>query len=406
MIGLEFDDAGMPSGPTAGPFFDWLLRELAAQADDSGWDAPPRLVGLSSPVVAQAELALEGLGFEDFAPDASMQATGFVVQQLGVLPSPPEPALWGVDVPDGYWATVLIVEGWAYPPNVDEIGQLLPPSQHPDRQEVRALLAATRSGMVRVAVYRRTRGGSLLDPQMSEMWRHAAGGRILSLMGRSLGATVRPEPGRPPLPLRQFLGLALVAGVAAQPEVPAPMLEGCSGDEVLAVRRVFALAGGLVFATRLCGEFTGDDWSGAPAHVQAALAGLASGSVSAVLGDTGPGTLLVPDLVDYLALRTSDATWTGTLVSGRARPLLPEILPAGTADALWMGEECLEAWAGAGCQSTVQDAARTLTDLDADRGTGDTVFELLAGLGWTFPGYRPTGGAFDEFDDDAPADFL
>lgn len=137
------------------PAADLSLRaavlELEQHAASSGWDQPARLFALvpTADLVANEPALAEMLGFE---PGADLTGSLTPVEQDDLPPEAPlEELLLQMAWPDEVHGTAVIVERLVLPPSVGDLPDDPSAAQelaatHPDREEVRMVAAATRTG--------------------------------------------------------------------------------------------------------------------------------------------------------------------------------------------------------------------------------------------------------------------
>jgi hypothetical protein len=151
----------MTYDPTIDTLDDEVLESMLAALEQAlaerGWDAPWTLWGLAL-------------------------ADGRTVAVLplceGATPHPAD-TLMGLTVPDDLFGVALVTEAWAYPPDVAASDMVVPPSEHPDRRELRLIQAVLRDG--RCVTLSRFRGDEAATGA------GATEGRITNLLRRSLG---------------------------------------------------------------------------------------------------------------------------------------------------------------------------------------------------------------------------
>jgi hypothetical protein len=138
----------MSPNPAAGASYEGLataVREIERHAARGGWDQPARLFALVETArLAEREPALAGT-----LDDAPLTP----VEQEGLTPGRPlEDQLTSITWPETVHGCAALVERVVLPPDVeallpDEPGRAAAyASEHPDRQEVRIVAAATRTG--------------------------------------------------------------------------------------------------------------------------------------------------------------------------------------------------------------------------------------------------------------------
>jgi hypothetical protein len=133
-----------------GPLYD-VVRELEAHASESGWDQPERLFALAgtADLVRREPQLAEALGIE-----AGGDAPAYTpIEQDGTAPGQSlEDVLARIAWPAEVAGVAVIAERLVLPPGADEEMPQDPAraaafaAEHPDRQEVRIVAAALRSG--------------------------------------------------------------------------------------------------------------------------------------------------------------------------------------------------------------------------------------------------------------------
>ena len=128
-----------------------VVRELERHAAEAGWDRPARLFALvrTEELLAQEPGLAEVVGVD---PDADLTGSLTPIEQEDVPADQPVEAVLGQVVwPEEVFGTAVVVERLVLPPSVGELPDDPSTAQqlaenHPDRQEVRMVAAATRAG--------------------------------------------------------------------------------------------------------------------------------------------------------------------------------------------------------------------------------------------------------------------
>jgi len=154
--------------PDAGPVDPVLravVREIEAHAAGSGWDQPPRLYALvpTSDLVVREPALAAALGL-DAAADESLTP---VEQDEVPADTPLESALEEIMWPAEVHGCAAVVERLVLPPAADQELPADPADaeryagEHPEREEVRIVAAATRSGSTYCALRLRAHDDAL-----------------------------------------------------------------------------------------------------------------------------------------------------------------------------------------------------------------------------------------------------
>ncbi len=156
--------------PPAGPAVDAVLREavreIEAHAAEAGWDQPARLYALvpTSDLLAREPALAAAMGLEDINAAGSLTP----VEQDEMPPGTPvETVLERIIWPSEVFGCAAVVERLVLPPAADAQLPTEPAAaerfaaEHPDREEVRIVAAATRSGSTYCAVRMRTHDDAL-----------------------------------------------------------------------------------------------------------------------------------------------------------------------------------------------------------------------------------------------------
>lgn len=134
--------------PAVDPALRDAVREIEAHASQEGWDRSARLFALvdTLELVAREPDLAKAMGLDS-------EATGLTAVEQDELPeSALEEALLGIEWPDEVTGCAAVVERFILPPAVEE---QIPDTdaearafaaEHPERQEVRIIAAATRAG--------------------------------------------------------------------------------------------------------------------------------------------------------------------------------------------------------------------------------------------------------------------
>jgi len=137
------------------------VREIEAHAAEAGWDQPARLYALvpTSDLLAREPALAAAMGLDPVGAAGSLTP----VEQDDVPPDTPlETVLGRIMWPAEVLGCAAVVERLVLPPSVD---QQLPDdpeeaeryaAEHPDREEVRIVAAATRDGATYCALRMRT----------------------------------------------------------------------------------------------------------------------------------------------------------------------------------------------------------------------------------------------------------
>jgi hypothetical protein len=156
----------VPDLPEADPVLRAAVREIEQHAAEAGWDQPARLYALvptSDLLAAEPALAAAmGLG------DADAAGSLTPVEQDDVpADTPLETVLAQIMWPPEVFGCAAVVERLVLPPSAD---QQLPEdpaeaerfaAEHPDREEVRIVAAATRAGSTYCALRMRSHDDAL-----------------------------------------------------------------------------------------------------------------------------------------------------------------------------------------------------------------------------------------------------
>jgi len=152
-----------PEVPAADPTLREAVREIEAHAAETGWDQPARLFAL----VDTAELIAREPGLAaSMGLDASSSGLT-AVEQDELHESVLEETLLGIEWPAEVAGCAAVVERFVLPP---EVASQIPESdaearafaaEHPERQEVRIVAGATRSGATYCALRLRSHDDDL-----------------------------------------------------------------------------------------------------------------------------------------------------------------------------------------------------------------------------------------------------
>ncbi len=135
----------------ADPALASAVLEIEGHISESGWDQPARLYALvdTASLVVQEPALAAAMGLDDAAERGSLTA----VEQDQLDPAAPlEQVLESIVWPDGVTGCAAVVERLVLPPGSDDELPADPVAarafarEHPDRQEVRIVAGATRTG--------------------------------------------------------------------------------------------------------------------------------------------------------------------------------------------------------------------------------------------------------------------
>ena len=154
-----------PGTPVPAPLRD-AVREIEAHAAEAGWDQPSRLYALvpTSELLASEPALAAAMGLDA----ATAAGTLTPVEQDDVPPDTPlEQVLEGIMWPAEVTGCAAVVERLVLPPAAD--GELPEDpaeaerwaAEHPDREDVRIVAAATRDGATYCALRMRTHDDAL-----------------------------------------------------------------------------------------------------------------------------------------------------------------------------------------------------------------------------------------------------
>jgi len=136
------------------------VREIEAHAAEAGWDQPARLFALvpTADLVAREPQLASTLGIEDDGSGSLTPVEQDDVPPDAALESVLEQVLWPAEV----LGCAAVVERLVLPPSADADVPADPAqaqryaAEHPDREEVRMVAAATRTGSTYCALRLRT----------------------------------------------------------------------------------------------------------------------------------------------------------------------------------------------------------------------------------------------------------
>jgi hypothetical protein len=176
---LQPADHGLPTA----------VLEIERHAAEGGWDQPARLFAL----VETARL----LEREPHLAESLGEAVLTPIEQEGLAPGDPlEEHLIAISWPDTVYGCAALVERVVLPPHVeaelpDEAGRAASyAAEHPDRQEVRIVAAATRTGASYCALRMRAHDEDdavLTGPELVP--------GLVDLVRATLADSATPEPG-------------------------------------------------------------------------------------------------------------------------------------------------------------------------------------------------------------------
>lgn len=163
-----------------------VALDLEQQVDQFGWDRPASLWGLTA---VDADVAMEAAGIH-----SDGLALAFALNFIEFLDGHPAEALEEMRAEDGLVGVLLSVEGWDYGEATKELvrqGQSpdFPPSQDPERAELRMVNLLLKDGTSVSVVRRRGEEAELVDGNIS--------GRVMSSLLRylALPSGVQPSVG-------------------------------------------------------------------------------------------------------------------------------------------------------------------------------------------------------------------
>ncbi len=136
---------------TVDPALVAVVREIEEHASGEGWDQPARLYALvpTSDLLVREPALAEAMGLDESTAGDSLTP---VEQELPAGDEPVEQVLEQIMWPDEVTGCAVVVERLVLPPSADEqlpdeaTAALEYAADHPDRQEVRIVAAAMRSG--------------------------------------------------------------------------------------------------------------------------------------------------------------------------------------------------------------------------------------------------------------------
>lgn len=144
-------EAGAPDALPEDPALAAAVLEIEAHVAQDGWDQPARLYALvdTATLVAQEPALAAAMGIDGPGDDGS-----FTPIEQDALPHGQvlEDALHTIAWPDSVTGCAAVIERLVLPPDVDDeipddpTAAELFAREHPDRQEVRIVAAATRAG--------------------------------------------------------------------------------------------------------------------------------------------------------------------------------------------------------------------------------------------------------------------
>jgi hypothetical protein len=157
-----------PTGehPGADALLKEAVREIEAHVAESGWDQPARLYALvpTSDLLAREPALATAMGLDDSSAAGTLTS---VEQEDLPAGTPLETVLERIVWPEDVVGCAAVVERLVLPPAAD---QSLPEdpveaeryaAEHPDRQEVRIVAAATRDGSTYCALRMRSHDDAL-----------------------------------------------------------------------------------------------------------------------------------------------------------------------------------------------------------------------------------------------------
>ena len=178
--GLDQPDEALTADPRWGdldadPALASAILEIEQHLSGDGWDQPARLYALvdTAALVRQEPALASAMGLDAAAEEGSLTA----VEQDQMDPSKPlEGVLESIEWPTGVAGCAAMVERLVLPPGSDATLPEDPVQarafarEHPDRQEVRIVAGATRSGSTYCALRLRASTTALLLDAESSGW--------------------------------------------------------------------------------------------------------------------------------------------------------------------------------------------------------------------------------------------
>jgi len=159
-----------PQPPVAEPDVDVVLREAVREVEahvaDAGWDQPARLYALvpTSDLLAREPALAAAMGLDEAAAAGSLTP---VEQDEVPVDTPLETVLARIMWPAEVVGCAAVVERLVLPPAANESMPADPveaeryAAEHPDREEVRIVAAATRDGSTYCALRMRSHDDAL-----------------------------------------------------------------------------------------------------------------------------------------------------------------------------------------------------------------------------------------------------
>jgi hypothetical protein len=152
--------------PAADPVLAEAVREIEAHVAEAGWDRPGRLYALvpTSDLLAREPALAAAMGLDHANAAGSLTP---VEQDDVPVETPLETVLEQVIWPAEVFGCAAVVERLVLPPTADELMPADPveaeryAAEHPDRQEVRIVAAATRDGSTHCALRMRSHDDAL-----------------------------------------------------------------------------------------------------------------------------------------------------------------------------------------------------------------------------------------------------
>ena len=187
-----------PAGETSGavdPALRSAVREIEAHVAESGWDQPARLYALvpTTDLVSREPRLAAAMGLDT---DSEVGSDALTPVEQDDLPSdrPLEAVLGAIMWPAEVFGAAAVVERLVLPPEADAGLPAEPEAaeryaaEHPDRQEVRIVAGATRSGSTYCALRMRAHDDALSVVESPDLVPS-----LLQLVRDTLDTPSRPE---------------------------------------------------------------------------------------------------------------------------------------------------------------------------------------------------------------------
>lgn len=155
-----------PEADAADPVLREAVREIEAHAAEAGWDQPARLYALvpTSDLLAREPALAAAMGLDEATASGSLTP---VEQDDVPADTPLETVLARIMWPAEVLGCAAVVERLVLPPAADTLMPADPEeaerfaAEHPDREEVRMVAAATRDGSTYCALRMRSHDDAL-----------------------------------------------------------------------------------------------------------------------------------------------------------------------------------------------------------------------------------------------------